>query len=84
MDDGDYNAGKAPVPTDLEMTRAEAQTRARAVQRAVGIYQHVGGVHPARGRVQATGEYLWNDATDLDAVPLPVPRFYALVETVTP
>lgn len=82
----EHNAGTADNPCDLEATRQAAQRRANANPRgAVGIYQHIGGRHPSRGLVPATGEYMWRDVADDDDQEYPPPKWvWALVETVTP
>lgn len=82
----EFNAGRAENPHDLEATRAMAHARANAEPRgAVGIYRHVGGRHPKRGMVAATGEYMWRDIADDDGRDYPPPKFvWELVETVQP
>ena len=64
---------------------AAAQARATAIGRAVGVYQHVGGRHPKRGQVQATGQHMWRDLTDGEGRTLGTPKFvWAEVEVVQP
>ena len=82
----EYNAGQADNKYDLDATRQAAQARANAEPRgAVRIYQHVGGRHPKRGLVAATGVYLWRDVADDDGKDYSAPKWvWAAVETVLP
>src|SRR3990167_230912 len=84
--DRTHNAGQAANPFDLEATRQMAQARANAEPKgAVRIYQHVGGRHPKKGQIQATGAYMWRDVADDDDQDYPPPKFvWAAVETVLP
>ena len=80
----DHNAGQAPVPTDLAMTRAEAQALADAFQHEVRIFRHIGGRHPTTAKaVAATGQYMWRDVHDVEGRAFPLPRFWEVVETVS-
>lgn len=82
----EHNAGRAENAHDLDATCDAAQARANAEPRgAVGIYRHIGGRHPKRGQVAATGEYMWRDMADDDDQPYPPPKFvWELVEIVQP
>lgn len=79
------NAGSAPVPTDLVMTQGEARHRAQTLNRQVRIFKHVGGLHPTtKKRIAPTGHYLWRDVSDGEGREFPAPRFYEVIETVSP
>ena len=82
----EFTAGAAENPFDLEATRQMAQARANAEPRgAVRIYQHVGGRHPKKGLVPATGAYMWRDVEDDDDKAYAPPKFvWAVIETVLP
>ena len=82
----DHNAGRASDQADLEATRQAAQRRANTDPKGpVRIYQHVGGRHPKRGPVAATGAYLWRDVQDVEGRELEAPRwFWQAVETILP
>lgn len=78
-----FNSG-GPYRT-LEEARIHAQARARVIGRAVGLYEHVGGVHPKNGRVAALGHVMWRDLTDAVGTPYGTPKFvWQHVETVPP
>ena len=76
------NAGTART---REACQRAALTRAQAIGRAVGVYEHVGGRHPKKGQVQATGQFMWRDLTDGEGRTLGTPKFvWAEVEVVQP
>ena len=69
----EYNAGTEGT---LEAARAAAKERAAAIGRDIGIYEHVGGYHPKKGKVvQPSGQFMWRDLTDDEGRELGVPKF---------
>ena len=84
--DATGNAGMAAVPSDLDLTRLEAQARATALKQPVRIFKHVGGRHPSKpGKViPPSGNYMYRDVRDEEGRDFPAPRFWEAVETVTP
>ena len=78
----EYNAG---TEATLEAATDAAKVRMSMTGRGVGIYEHVGGYHPKKGQVQATGQFMWRDLADEKGEPFGVPKFvWREVARVTP
>lgn len=77
--------GNAGVVTTEAECHGLATLRASALAGPVYVLEHVGGVHPSKGPIAATGQWMWRDAIDTEGRQMePPPRFWRVEEIVQP